>query len=195
MGLFPTSDNIITRAKSIFPIAAINPLSFWEFENPGTLGTNLTGSVVYVGSGGTVTGIIAGTTGLQGVAQSIQIIDKGTGYATSNGVNTVVLVQNSVALSPKNLTVFITATAGEITAITVEAGGIGYSVGDIITIGNDQPGGNSFRGRINNAENRLPTAGQAVVFGNVPSGTVLPVLFDYIVPSGTNPATSLVVGK
>jgi len=62
MGQFPTNPSYITRAQTWIPTNSINPKSAWLFENQsGSLGTNLTGSVVYVGTAGTVKVIVAGT--------------------------------------------------------------------------------------------------------------------------------------
>lgn len=62
MGQFPTDSSYITRAQTWIPTNTINPKSAWLFENQsGSLGTNLTGSVVYVGTAGTVRVIVAGT--------------------------------------------------------------------------------------------------------------------------------------
>tara|TARA_Y100000385_G_scaffold255597_1_gene281329 strand:- start:769 stop:1074 length:306 start_codon:yes stop_codon:yes gene_type:complete len=51
-----------SRAISITKTDTINPLPAWEFMNQtGTLGTFLAGSLVYVGGGGDVNVIPAGT--------------------------------------------------------------------------------------------------------------------------------------
>ena len=56
-----------SKAKSITKSDTINPLPIWEFMNDtGSLGTFLAGSLVYVGGGGDVNVIPAGTTGAGG---------------------------------------------------------------------------------------------------------------------------------
>jgi len=51
-----------SKAKSITKSDTINPLPIWEFMNDtGSLGTFLAGSLVYVGGGGDVNVIPAGT--------------------------------------------------------------------------------------------------------------------------------------
>ncbi len=62
MGQFPTNESYITKAQVWVPTNNINFKSAWLFENQsGSLGTNLTGSVVYVGTAGTVKVIVSGT--------------------------------------------------------------------------------------------------------------------------------------
>ena len=195
MGLFPTNDTIITRAKTFVPSNVVNPLSFWEFENQsGTLGTNLTGSVVYVGTAGDVTGILSGAVGDQGIVLELAIDDPGVGYTTAFGLPTVLIEGKSVALNPSGLFVSIIAAPGAgITNVDIGgAAGLEYSVGDIVEI--VQGTAKDGTARVVAVRNTLPNPLFDVVkFENVAAGTVLPVLFDYIVADTT--ATDLVVGK
>ena len=195
MGLFPTNDTIITRAKAFVPSNVVDPLSFWEFENQsGTLGTNLTGSVVYVGTAGKVTGILAGAVGDQGVVLEVEVVNPGLGYTTAFGLPTVLIEGKSVALNPSGLFVSIIADGGGgITNVDIGGGaGQQYSVGDIVEIVQGAAKGGTAR--VVSVRNNLPNPlFDVVTFKNVAAGTVLPVLFDYIVADTT--ATSLVVGK
>ena len=195
MGLFPTNDTIITRAKTFVPSNVVDPLSFWEFENQsGTLGTNLTGSVVYVGTAGNVTGILSGTVGDQGVVLEVEVVNPGAAYTTAFGLPTVLIEGKSVALNPSGLFVSIIADGGGgITNVDIGGGaGQQYSVGDIVEIVQGAAKGGTAR--VVSVRNNLPNPLFDVVkFQNVAAGTVLPVLFDYIVADTT--ATNLVVGK
>ena len=195
MGLFPTNDTIITRAKTFVPSNVVDPLSFWEFENQsGTLGTNLTGSVVYVGTAGNVTGILSGTVGDQGVVLEVEVVNPGAAYTTAFGLPTVLIEGKSVALNPSGLFVSIIAAPGAgITNVDIGGGaGQQYSVGDIVEIVQGAAKGGTAR--VVSVRNNLPNPLFDVVkFQNVAAGTVLPVLFDYIVADTT--ATDLVVGK
>ena len=193
MGNFPTNDSFISTALAYNPTNTIDPRPAWLFENQtGTLGTNLTGSAVYVGVAGTVRGILAGKEGVQGtVAVLGSIITGGTGYTTANGLATTVtsIVPSSAGTG---CTVDITAVAGAVTVIAINAVGQQYSVGDILTV---VQGGNNCTVRINSVQSLAPVAGDAIDFLNVPAGTILPVVFDYILIPAANAATNLIVGK
>ena len=193
MGNFPTNDGFIARALAYNPTNTIDPRPAWLFENQtGTLGTNLTGSAVYVGVAGTVRGILAGKEGVQGTVTALgSILTGGTGYTTANGLATTVtsIVPSSAGTG---CTVDITAVAGAVTVIAINAVGQQYSVGDILTV---VQGGNNCTVRINSVQSLAPVAGDAIDFLNVPAGTILPVVFDYILIPGANAATNLIVGK
>ena len=193
MGNFPTNDSFISTALAYNPTNTIDPRPAWLFENQtGTLGTNLTGSAVYVGVAGTVRGILAGKEGVQGtVAVLGSILTGGTGYTTANGLTTTVtsIVPSSAGTG---CTVDITAVAGAVTVIAINAVGQQYSVGDILTV---VQGGNNCTVRINSVQSLAPVAGDAIDFLNVPAGTILPVVFDYILIPAANAATNLIVGK
>jgi hypothetical protein len=193
MGNFPTNDSFIATALAYNPTNTIDPRPAWLFENQtGTLGTNLTGSAVYVGVAGTVRGILAGKEGVQGTVTALgSILTGGTGYTTANGLATTVtsIVPSSAGTG---CTVDITAVAGAVTVIAINAVGQQYSVGDILTV---VQGGNNCTVRINSVQSLAPVAGDAIDFLNVPAGTILPVVFDYILIPGANAATNLIVGK
>ena len=193
MGNFPTNDGFIARALAYNPTNTIDPRPAWLFENQtGTLGTNLTGSAVYVGVAGTVRGILAGKEGVQGTVTALgSILTGGTGYTTANGLATTVtsIVPSSAGTG---CTVDITAVAGAVTVIAINAVGQQYSVGDILTV---VQGGNNCTVRINSVQSLAPVAGDAIDFLNVPAGTILPAVFDYILIPGANAATNLIVGK
>lgn len=193
MGNFPTNDSFISRALAYNPTNTIDPRPAWLFENQtGTLGTNLTGSAVYVGVAGTVRGILAGKEGVAGtVAHLGAIITPGTGYTTANALATTVtsVVPSSAGTG---CTVDITAVAGAVTVVTINAIGQQYGVGDILTI---VQGGNNCTIKIAAVQSLSPVAGDAIDFLNVPAGTILPVVFDYILIPPANAATNLIVGK
>ena len=78
MGQFPTLSNFISRALDYTPTDTIDARSAWLFENQsGTLGTNLTGSSVYVGVTGTVRVIVSGTVGIQNTVTNLTLISGG----------------------------------------------------------------------------------------------------------------------
>jgi hypothetical protein len=197
MGQFPTLDSFISRGLAYAPTNTIDARSAWLFENQsGTLGTNLTGSSVYVGTTGTVKVVISGTVASTGGGVTSITFNTpangGTGYVTGNGLVTVV-VRGGVKVST-GLTVDIIAVAGVITQITVNAPGTNYTIGEKILVmqtGSDD--GASFF--VSSVTSNIPGAGDAVEFVNAQAGSILPVVVDYILIPAANAATDLVVGK
>ena len=193
MGQFPTNSSFISRALAYTPTNTIDPRSAWLFENQsGTLGTFLSGSSVYVGVTGTVRGIVAGTEGVQGTAVLLgTIITAGTGYTTAVGLTTTVtsIVPSSAGTG---CIVDITAVAGAVTIVTINAGGQQYAIGDILTI---VQGNSDCTIRIDAVQSLPPVAGDAIEFLGAQAGTILPVVFDYILIPGAAAATNLIVGK
>ncbi len=76
MGTFGITYGLVGKALAIGGgTATITPTSAWEFENQsGTLGTNLTGSSIYSGTGGNIVGILSGAT----VAVTFNAVPAGT---------------------------------------------------------------------------------------------------------------------
>ena len=197
MGQFPTLDSFISRGLAYTPTNTIDARSAWLFENQsGTLGTNLTGSSVYVGTTGTVKVVISGTVASTGGGVTSITFNTpgngGAGYVTGNGLVTVV-VRGGVKVST-GLTVDIIAVAGVITQITVNAPGTNYTIGEkILVMQTGSNDGASFF--VSSVTSNIPGAGDAVEFVNAQAGSILPVVVDYILIPAANAATDLVVGK
>lgn len=192
MGQFPTDSSYITRAQTWIPTNTINSPSAWLFENrSGTLGTNLTGSVVYVGTTGTVKVIVSGTSANQPAeVLTLELTSAGTGYTA--GVTQIPIT--GISTSSEGLVLLIDTVngSGGITAFTIEEGGEGYTVGQTFTV----PGGdNNATFRINKVSPATPVAAQGLEFKNVPSGTILPVVVDYVLIPSSNAASDIIVGK
>jgi len=192
MGQFPTNPSYITRAQTWIPTNSINPKSAWLFENQsGSLGTNLTGSVVYVGTAGTVKVIVAGTSSIvQSQVLTLELTSAGTGYTA--GATQIPIT--GVSTSSEGLVLLIDTVngSGGITAFTIEEPGKGYTVGQTFTV----PGGdNNATFRINKVSPTTPVANQALEFKNVAAGTILPVVVDYVLIPSSGAATDIVVGK
>ena len=191
MGQFPTLNSFISRGQTWIPTLNIDSRSAWLFENQsGTLGTNLTGSSVYVGVTGTVRVIITGTVGAQNTVTNLTLVSGGTGYTTANGVATTV-TSIVPASNGAGLTVDITAAGGVITVAVINAAGANYGLGDIITV---TGGGANATFRVDNIRSLDPTAADAIEFVGAQAGSILPVVVDYVLLTGTT-ATNLVVGK
>ena len=177
MGQFPTLDSFMSRGQTWAPTPNIDSRSAWFFENQsGTLGTNLTGSSVYVGVTGTVRVIISGTVGAQNTVTNLTLVSGGTGYTTANGVATTV-TSIVPASNGAGLTVDTTAAGGIITSVVINAAGTNYGLGDIITI---TGGGVDATFRVDGVTSLNPTAAQAVIFKGLGAGGFLPVTVDYV---------------
>ena len=114
--------------------------SAWLFENQsGTLGTNLNGSVIYVGGAGNVRAILSGVEGIQDKVTGLNLeatftganpfyagFAAGAGYFTGANLSTTVVttVPNSPATVPTGLSVDIIVTPPQ---ATVTALGTGYT--------------------------------------------------------------------
>ena len=141
MGIYKVTNGSVGKALPITATDTITSPSAWLFENQtGTLGNNLTGSLIYSGSGGNISVILADTIGEQGVVTSLNTdgtftganpyytgFVAGSGYVTEAGINTTVVttVPNSPATVPGGLSVDITVVMPTTNAITP---GNGYSV-------------------------------------------------------------------
>jgi hypothetical protein len=186
MGIYRVTNGAVGKA---LPIGAGNDTisgpSAWLFENQsGTLGTNLTGSLIYVGATGDVRAILSDVVGIQNKVTGLNLdaifkganpfyagFAAGSGYVEGNAVATtdVTTVPNSPATVPAGLTVDIVVPvpstnaltpgtgysvapftilqgggmsgnilsvsgAGAILTFEIIDGGIGYTVGDVLTI-------------------------------------------------------------
>ena len=196
MGQFPTLDSFMSRGQTWIPTNNIDSRSAWFFENQsGTLGTNLTGSSVYVGVTGTVKVIIAGTVASTGggvTSVTFDPVNGGTGYTTGNGLATAV-ARGGVVVST-GLTVDIIAVAGVITSIVINAPGTNYIVGEKMLV--VQAGSaNDASFFVSSVTSNIPGAGDAVEFVGAQAGSILPVVVDYVLIPATNAATDLIVGK
>ena len=141
MGIYRVTNGAVGKALAIDGgDATISAPSAWLFENQsGTLGTNLTGSLIYAGGAGSIIAILSGTVGEQGVVSALNLapvfpsnpsyagFSAGSGYVAADGVNTTVVttVPNSPATTPGGLSVDITVPVPTTNALTP---GTGYSV-------------------------------------------------------------------
>jgi hypothetical protein len=136
--------------------------------------------------GGGLSGNILSVNGTGGIL-TFEITDGGVGYAVGDVLTIVdgAGINGSITL--------VTAPNGAITLAAIAVGGEGYAVGDIITIVQAGSGGDATC-TVDAVRSFSPVAGDAVVFNNVPVGTVLPVYVDYVTATGTT-ATLLVAGR
>ena len=109
----------------------INALPAWEFMNQtGTLGTNLRGSLIYVGgtaAASNVCVIPAGTPGLIDSVVALTLISAGSGYVQANDVNTTYTSIVPTSIGPKTasaLTVNITVPVPTATLVAGQGGDV-----------------------------------------------------------------------
>ena len=81
---------------------------------------------------------------------------------------------------------------GEVTAVTINAAGSNYSVGDICTVTQAGSDGNC-KFAVGSVESLMPGVGDVVRFAGVQPGTILPAAVAYVIDSGD--ATGLVALK
>ena len=155
-----------SRAKAITKSDTINPLPAWEFMNQtGTLGTNLKGSLIYVGGPGDVNVIPAGTEGAQNTVVALTVSDGGSGYTAANNVATTTTGNGS------GLTVNTTVVAGAVTAVAIgNSAGTGYKVGDTITISG---GGANATLTVDEVLSLAPVVSDGVEFAGLQAGDII----------------------
>ena len=154
-----------------------------------TAGNAFTSTVAPAGGTGII-GTIATTSGggATGPAATLTITRGGSGYS----VNDVITI---VSAGSDNLAKFTITGAlnGAITTIAVNAAGSNYSPGDIITV--TQAGASGGTRAILRVVDSAPTIGDAVIFKNVPMGTILPVSVDYLMATGSTANLVCIAGK
>ena len=132
---------------------------------------------------GTVKAILSSTLG--GVVESFTITSPGAGYTTGAAVATL----NDDGTDATGLTVDITVDgSGAIVTAVLNNTGSGYVVGQTLRIA----GGTSMAVITITGVDNTPLASQAVSFQGVQAGTYLPVIVDYVLIEGTNPATLMI---
>ena len=191
MGLFRTSDTIIGRTMPLTGlVGAPNALPAWVFENQtGVLGTNLNGSVLYVGVTGNIS-VIPGGTSLNSVS-TLSLLSGGSGYTNGAQTNLNTTCSNNMA---QDLTISATVAGGAITNPTIgNSAGSGYNVGDIVTV--NGAGGTNATITITAVNDGVPVSAQAIEFKNVQAGSILPVAVDYVTSLTTVAATDIIVGR
>ena len=155
-------------------------------SNTLVAGTGYSVAPFTVLQGGGLSGNILSVNGTGGIL-TFEITDGGVGYAVGDVLTIVdgAGINGSITL--------VTAPNGAVTLAAIAVGGEGYAVGDIITIVQAGSGGDATC-TVDAVRSFSPVAGDAVVFNNVPVGTVLPVYVDYVTATGTT-ATLLVAGR
>ena len=151
-------------------------------------GTGYSAGAIDSVTGGTGTGI-EGTVAINaGVVTAFTFTSGGIDYTVGD---VITLVQ---AGSGDNATITLTsAPNGGITTIAVNAAGSNYSPGDIITV--IQAGASGGTRAILRVVDSAPTIDDAVVFKNVPMGTILPVSVDYLMSTGSTANLVCIAGK
>jgi len=171
MGQFLNQPDFIEFGKVVTPSNTIDA------------STNLNKASLWVGGTGTVKAILSSTLG--GVVESFTITSPGVGYTTGAAVATL----NDDGTDATGLTVDITVDGnGAIVTAVLNNTGSGYIVGQTLRIA----GGTSMAVITVTGVDNTPLASQAVSFQGVQAGTYLPVIVDYVLIEGTNPATLMI---
>ena len=171
MGQFLNQPDFIEFGKVVAPSNTIDA------------STNLNKASLWVGGTGTVKAILSSTLG--GVVESFTITSPGAGYTTGAAVATL----NDDGNDATGLTVDITVDGnGAIVTAVLNNTGSGYVVGQTLRIA----GGTSMAVITVTGVDNTPLASQAVSFQGVQAGTYLPVIVDYVLIEGTNPATLMI---
>ena len=196
MGQFPTNDGIIGRTMPLTGLVGTpNALPAWVFQNQtGELGTNLNGSVLYVGVSGAISVILPGTN-LASV-NSISDVFPVNGGTLYTNITAATTCSNNMA---QGLTVTIAQAAGVIQSLTIVAPGSGYNPGDIITIveGGRGAGAVDATAVITAVNDGVPVSAQAIEFKGIPAGSILPVAVDYVtaIAAGGLVEADIIVGR
>jgi len=192
MGLFRTSDTIIGRTMPLLGlVGAPNVLPAWVFQNQtGVLGTNLNGSVLYVGVTGDISVILGGTS-LNAASTIGAPTNGGTNYTTITASTTC---SNNMA---QDLTVAITQVGGVIQSLAIVVAGSGYNPGDIITVieAGRAAGSVDATAVITAVSDGVPVSAQAIEFKGVQAGSILPVAVDYVTSLTTVAEADIIVGR
>ena len=164
MGQYGNQPDFGTEATSVTPSDVIS------------FATNLNQSCLYTGVAGDIKVILSNVIGIQGVTSSLSAIDAGTGYADATGA----AVTSASGLGVGLLVNIVTA-AGVVTSVAINSAGSGYRQGDVITV----VGGNTDATFRINVIDALPTEADSVIFKNVSAGSILPVIVNYVLATGT----------
>ena len=180
MGQYAGQPDFATRAVGpISPSATINQTTF------------LDSAAIYVGTGGNLKVIMAGTTGASTITELVS-----PGYAGSGGTGYNSDEYDVSGGSGTGMTVQITAVNGVVVSVdsNLPSAGTGYLNGDLVTIdatGSGNPGDDNAVFRVV-AVPGPPTAADAVEFFNIQDGSFVPVIVDYVLPATATAATNLV---
>ncbi len=169
MGQYAGQPDFATRAVSIGKSDDIIPDKF------------LDGAAIYVGVGGNINVIMAGTTGASVVTELVSPGydgSNGSGYTADTGIAT-----DTNSAAGAGLTVDITVKDGAVATIAINAAGSGYLNGDLISVAQPGSDGNAlFRVA---AAPGPPIAADAVLFDGIQNGSFTPIIVDYVLSTGT----------
>ena len=172
MGQYAGQPDFATRAVSITKSDDIIPDKF------------LDGAAIFVGAGGDLNVIMAGTTGASTVTELVSpgySGSNGSGYTAAAGLIGVATDTNSAAGA--GLTVDITLKDGAVATIAINAAGSGYLNGDLISVAQPGSDGNAlFRVA---AAPGPPVIADGVLFSNIADASFVPVIVDYVLDTGT----------
>ena len=137
--------NNFSRALAIAATDTINMLPAWEFMNQtGTLGTNLRGSLIQVGTAGNINVIPNGKTGLVDTVTVLTQLTSGSGYYVGAAIGTTRTSIVPTSVGPKvssGLTVSIDIGNVPVPTTSATALGTGYTGTDAAPVAFTTTGG------------------------------------------------------
>ena len=170
MGQYVGQPDFATRAVSISKSDTIDNTTF------------LDGAAIFVGAGGNLNVIMAGTKGASVVTELVSpgySGSNGSGYTADTGIAT-----DTNSAAGAGLTVDITVKDGAVATIAINAAGSGYLNGDLISVAQPGSDGNAlFRVA---AVPGPPVVADGVLFSNIADGSFVPVIVDYVLSTDTS---------
>ena len=183
IGLATSATSLVHKSPANQPAGLTVDITANVMATIGNAGLTYTNGAFTVTGGTGLTGTISVNAGT-GAIETVTITDLGTASPSDTfepqgrggDGNGSIVVQS----------------LGEVTAITINAAGTNYSVGDICTVTQAGSDGNCTFA-IGAVESLLPATGDVVRFAAVPEGTILPAAVSYVISTGS--ATDLVALK
>jgi len=170
MGQYAGQPDFATRAVSITKSDDITPDKF------------LNGAAIFVGSGGNLNVIMAGTVGKSEITELVSpgySGSNGSGYTAAAGIAT-----DTNSAAGAGLTVDITVKDGAVATIAINAAGSGYLNGDLISVAQPGSDGNALF-RVAAAPGH-PAVSDGVLFSNLANASFVPIIVDYVLDTSTS---------
>ena len=182
IGLATSATSLVHKSPANQPAGLTVDITANVMATVGAAGLNYTNGAFTITAQG-IKGTI-GVNGATGAIETVIITDLGTASVSDTFApqgrggdgNGQIVIQS----------------LGEVTAVTINAAGSNYSVGDICTVTQAGSDGNC-KFAVGSVESLMPGVGDVVRFAGVQQGTILPAAVAYVIDSGD--ATDLVALK
>ena len=182
IGLATSATSLVHKSPANQPAGLTVDITANVMATVGAAGLNYTNGAFTITAQG-IQGTI-GVNGATGAIETVIITDLGTA-----SVSDTFAPQGRAGDGNGQIVI---QSLGEVTAVTINAAGSNYSVGDICTVTQAGSDGNC-KFAIGSVESLMPAVGDVVSFVGVPAGTILPAAVAYVIDSGVT--TGLVALK